>query len=90
MFFFFLFKATLFSNLRSTLSRDALIHGYAVQPRRNFCFATKRSDIPKGGQERFLGCVARILLTAEHAEGKRENPSLPALHNLAERFCVAR
>ena len=88
--FFFGLQSTLVSYLRPSLPRDALINGNAVQPRRNLSLATKGAQISKRRQERLLSCVARVLLATEHAKGKREDSSLPALNNLAESLGVAR
>jgi hypothetical protein len=78
------------SHLGTPLPRDALVNGNPVQPRGNFGFAAKSAQIAKRRQEGFLSRVAGVLLTPEHAKGKREDSSLPALNNLAESLRVAR
>ena len=90
MLFLFRLQRALVSYLRSPLPRDALIDRDAMQPGGDSSFAAKGTQVPKRREERLLRSVARILFAAEHAKGKRENSSLPALNNLAESFCVAR
>src|ERR1043166_1919475 len=61
-----------------------------MQPRRDFCFATKPAQIPRRGEKSLLSRVAGVLFAPEHAKRQRKNAPLPATHNLTERLWVAR
>jgi hypothetical protein len=72
------------------LARDALVDSYPMQPRGNLGFTAEGAQVPERREKGLLSRVTRILFASEHAKGKREDSSLPALHNLAESLRVAR
>ena len=61
-----------------------------MQPRGNFCLTAEATETAKGCQESLLSRVPSILLTAKHAVSKRKYPTLPAPHQLAKSFGIAR
>ena len=67
---------------------NALIHRDAMQPGKP-SFAGKTRRVSKRTESVLRG-VARVLVTAQHAERQRKDATLPAAHNFAEGLRVAR
>ena len=59
------FQCRLASNLRASLSRNALVHGDPVQPRRNLRVAAKPAQVAKSREKSLLGGVASVFHAAE-------------------------
>ena len=85
-----LIERRLATDFRAPLSRDALVNGDPVQPRRHLRLAAKTSQVAKSGEKRLLRRVARIVFATKNPVRKREYSTLPAPHQLAKSFSIAR
>ena len=59
-----------------------------MQPGRNLSFSAKSPQISERRKKCLLCRVACVFFAPKHAEGEREYPALPAMHNLAESLSI--
>src|SRR5499426_2925642 len=64
----------------------ASVQSDPVKPGREFGVASELPQVPKGSQKSLLANVARVLVTAEHAQRQTVNRPLPPSHQQAKRI----